>query len=161
MAGEKKPTKAVTKKVPVTIDKEAVTRNESAAKSINTLPRIGSVLLVTSAHRGNDNKLMPSFSGIPMNDNCPFVELMFDPETKTLGIITKHKKPMFQLIPKIDNLGLAKPNTSRSSKEHPHHMERHTMDTFHEQYVRTTVEIDAFLKMFAMNTDFDWMQFLK
>lgn len=159
---EKKPTtKAAAFKTAPKTDANAVLRNETAAASINTLPRIGNVLLVTSVHKASDNNIMPSFSGIPMDDKCPFVELMFDPETKTLGVITKHKKPMFQLIPKIDNLGLPKRNTARNSSEYPYHQERQVMDSFHEQYVRTPEEIDAFLKMYACNNDFNWMQFLK
>jgi len=159
---EKKPTKTSVKKdAPIEVDKAATSRNINAAKSIATLPRIGNVLLVTSVHKGNDNKLLPSFSGIPMDDRCPFVELMFDPETKTLGIITKHKKPMFQLIPKIDNLGLPKANTGRNSKDFPYHQERILMDSYHEQYVRTPEEINAFLQMYAINSDFDWMSYLK
>jgi len=159
---EKKPTTPVAKKATApTIDKEALVRNTEAASSINTLPRIGNVLLVTSVHKSSDNKIVPSFTGIPMDDNCPFVELMFDPETKTLGVITKHKKPMFQLVPKIDNLGLAKKNTGRNAEQYPYIQERFTMETFHEQYVRTPAEIDAFLKMYACNNDFDWMSFLK
>jgi len=159
---EKKPTKTSkkTQDAPI-VDKEAIVRNMNSANSINTLPRIGNILLVTSVHQSSDNKILPSFSGIPMDDRCPFVELMFDPETKTLGIITKHKKPMFQLIPKIDNLGLPKKNTGRNAKDYPYHQDRHMYDTFHEQYVRTPAEIDAFLKMYACNNDFDWMSFLK
>ena len=68
---------------------------------------------------------------------------------------------MFQLIPKIDTLGTPKHNTGRNAKDFPYHQERHTMDTFHEQYIRTPAEIDAFLKMYACNNDFNWMAFLK
>jgi len=159
---EKKPTKKTSKKKSDApkVDKEATQRNVQAAQTINTLPRIGNILLVTSVHKSNDNKIIPSFCGIPMDDKCPFVELMFDPETKTLGVITKHKKPMFQLVPKIDNLGQAKRNTGRNSDQLPYHQERHIMDTYHEQYIRTPEEIDAFLKMYAINDDFNWNQFL-
>ena len=159
---KEKPTKTAPKKeVATKVDDVAVARNKNAAGTIASLPRIGNVLLVTSVHKSNDNKLLPSFSGIPMDDRCPFVELMFDQETKTLGVITKHKKPMFQLVPKIDNLGLAKKNTGRNAEQYPYIQERFTMETFHEQYVRTPAEIDAFLKMYACNNDFDWMSFLK
>ena len=125
------------------------------------IPRIGNVYLTDSVHKSTNGEMMKTFSGIPLDNHTAFLELMFDPETKVLGVITKNKKIIPQFIPKVDNLGLPKQNTGRNAKDFPFFQERVLVEAYHEQYIRTKEQIDEFLNMHAINLDYDWMQFLK
>jgi len=120
-----------------------------------SLPVYGNILLVESVYM-DENVPMKNFTGIPTTKDCPFIELIFDPKMKVLGVITPHVKPNFQWVPRLDENGFARPNKNKQHPDQKHQMQRVVMDTYHEHYIRTKEEIDAFLNMYAVNTDFDW-----
>lgn len=128
----------------------------------SALPSFKNILLVESVFIENPTKPQKNFVGIPVDESCPFIELVFDPETKMLGVVSKHRKPMFQFVPKLDSNGNGKPNSNKAMREQqPLAQERLLMEVYHEYYIRTPEEIEKFLNMYVLNTDFDWKSFLK
>jgi len=114
------------------------------------------MMLITSAFRQ-----VKSFSLVPVTEDCPYVEAMFDPTGGILAVITKVKKSSFHMVPKLDDNGqpsrLKVPNkeTGKVHKE-----QRVSIDTFSEFYITEKEEIKNFLAVFAINNDsFDYDQF--
>jgi hypothetical protein len=133
----------------------------SDTKKKPTPPSYKNVMLVESVFVDGPAEPIKNFIGIPIDESCPFIELLFDPEKKILGVISKHIKPQFHFMPKLDGNGFPKPNTNKKlSEKYPVAQERLLIDTYHEYYIRNPKEIEAFLKMYVLNTDFNWKQFL-
>lgn len=114
------------------------------------------MMLITSAFRQ-----VKSFSLIPVSENCPYVEAMFDPTGSILAVITKVKKDSFHMMPRLDDTGqpqrLKTPNkeTGKVHKE-----QRVAVETFSEFYITNKEEIKNFIMMFAVNAkSFNWEQF--
>jgi len=120
------------------------------------------VLLITNIFIGDDNKPVQNFTGMPMDNTCPFTELIFDPTNKILGIIGTIKKDSFHWITRYDENGLPKPNKNKSMLQaQPFQQQRILINSFHEYYIRDVKEIQTFLEMYAFNKDFNWKKFLK
>jgi hypothetical protein len=130
-------------------------------KTENSSVTSRNMLLVHSFFMENSETKIPSFAGIPITEDCPFMELIFNPKEKILGIISKHKKQMLQSVPKLDNNGFPKLTTNKQFKEnYPFQQERILMETYHEYYITDPVEIKLFLDSVAMNNHFDYGKFL-
>jgi len=116
------------------------------------------MMLITSPFRN-----MPSFSLIPVSNDSPFVEAMFDPSSSILAVISKVSKQSFHMVPRLDNNGqperLKVPNkeTGKVHKE-----QRISMETFSEFYITEKEEILNYIKVFAINSDsFDYDKFME
>lgn len=119
------------------------------------------IMLVESVYVDGPAEPIKNFIGIPMDASCPYLEIVFDPVKKMLGIISKHKKPQFHFLPKLDGNGFPKPNSNKAMLEQsPFAQERQLIDTYHEYYIRKPEEIESFLKTYVYNTDFNWKEFL-
>ena len=114
------------------------------------------MMLISSAFRQ-----VKSFSLVPVTEDCPYVEAMFDPSASILAVITKVKKNSFHMVPRLNDDGqpirLKAPNmeTGKTVKE-----QRVSVDTFSEFYVTDKEEIKNFIGMFAVNAkSFDYDKF--
>ena len=114
-------------------------------------------MLISSVFRN-----VKSFSLMPVNDDCPYVEAMFDPSSGIIAVITKIRKQSFHMMPRLDESGqpqrLKVPNkeTGKVHKE-----QRMTVETFSEVYIVEKEEIKNFINLFAINAEsFDYDQFL-
>ena len=114
-------------------------------------------MLISSPFRN-----MPSFSLIPVSNEAPYVEAMFDPSSGILAVISKISKQSFHMMPKLDENGqpqrLKVPNkeTGKTIKE-----VRVSTETFSEFYLTNKDEIKDFLNIFAINADtFDFNAFM-
>jgi len=58
------------------------------------------MMLVASEWNGK-----PSFRTVPMTADCPYVECIFDPESKVFVVISKTKRNTLQMLPKLDEYG--------------------------------------------------------
>ena len=135
--------------------------SDTPTKKVKTNPS-GTMFLVKSTFMKDATTGVENFTGIPASKDCPFVELIYDPANKILGIISPYKKETFQDMIKVDNNGMPKPNTNKAAREKlPFQQERVMMETYHEYYVRDPKEIDAFLKMHVINVDFNWNTYFK
>lgn len=107
------------------------------------------MLLISSAFRG-----AKSFSMVPVSNDCPYVEVMFDPSSAILAVISKVKKQAMHMLPRLDESGqpirLKNPNmeAGKTVKE-----QRVQLETFSEFYITEKEEILQFLNIFAINSD--------
>jgi len=115
------------------------------------------MMLVNSAFRN-----AKSFTLIPVSNDSPYVEAMFDPSSGVLAVISKVMKQSYHMVPKLDDTGqpvrLKTPNqqTGKTHKE-----ERRLVDTFSEFYLQDKDDIELFINMFAINAEqFDYNSFL-
>jgi len=115
------------------------------------------MMLVNSAFRN-----AKSFTLIPVSNDSPYVEAMFDPSSGVLAVISKVMKQSYHMVPKLDDTGqpvrLKTPNqqTGKTHKE-----ERRLVDTFSEFYLQDKDDIELFINMFAVNAEqFDYNSFL-
>ena len=115
------------------------------------------MMLITSSFRN-----VKSFNLIPLTQDCPYTEAMYDPASGILACITRVRKQSFHMVPRLDDSGqpqrLRTPNkeTGKVHKE-----QRVTVDTFSEFYITEKSEIDNFMALFAINfAEFDYKQYL-
>ena len=101
-----------------------------------------------------------TFRLIPIADTCPYVECIFDPDTKVFVIISKLSKTTLHMLPKLDDNGdpiqvkHARPN-GRTFRE-----ERHKIEVFQEFYVEDKAAMEDIISMFAVNAKkFDYKRF--
>jgi hypothetical protein len=107
------------------------------------------MMLVNSSFRN-----AKSFTLIPVSNDSPYVEAMFDPTSGILAVISKVMKQSYHMVPKLDDNGqpirLKTPNqqTGKTVKE-----ERRLVDTFSEFYLSDRSDIETFIHMFAVNAE--------
>ena len=103
----------------------------------------------------------PTFKMIPVGTKCPYVECIYDPESKVLAIIGQTRKNVFHMMPKLDDNGDVVLRKVKTDGAKPYKEERRTVETFQEYYVEELDEIRAFVKRFALNADtFNFEQYL-
>jgi hypothetical protein len=114
------------------------------------------MMLINSSFRN-----AKSFTLIPVSNDSPYVEAMFDPSSTILAVISKVMKQSYHMVPKLNDDGepmrLKTPNqqTGKTVKE-----ERRLVDTFSEFYLSDRKDIETFIHMFAVNAkDFDYNDF--
>lgn len=115
------------------------------------------MMLVNSSFRN-----AKSFTLIPVSNDSPYVEAMFDPSSGILAVISKVMKQSYHMLPKLDDTGQPQrlktpnPQTGKTFKE-----ERRLVDTFSEFYLSDKDDIDLFISMFAVNVDsFDYKKYM-
>lgn len=112
-----------------------------------------SMMLTTSAWAK-----IKSFSLMPVSNDCPFVECLYNPVDKVLAIIGKTKKDTFHMVPRLDDAGGAIRNTKSSDPNKPNKMQRVQQESYTEYYITEKEEVINFIKQFAVNhEDFDYM----
>lgn len=115
-----------------------------------------SMLLITSEW-GNK----PTFKMLPVNQECPYLEAIYDVDSKVLAIVSKTSKPKFHMLPKVDDNGDVVKRKVIADGVAPYKQERKVMDTFHEYYITEPSDIDAFIALFAINAGkFDYKKFM-
>lgn len=114
------------------------------------------MMLVTSSFRN-----AKSFTMIPVSNDSPYVEAMYDPASGILAVISKVMKQSYHMVAKLDEEGqpmkLKNPNpqTGKTVKE-----ERRLVDTFSEFYLSDALDIEQFIHLFAINAaTFDYKAF--
>ena len=121
------------------------------------MSKIGqNMMLVNSSFRG-----VKSFSLIPVAEDCPYSEVMYDPASSVLAVITKIEKKMFRMIAKLDNDGNPKLlKTPNKQTGEIHQKERVELTTLTEFYISDKKDINDFVNIFAINAEsFDFNQF--
>lgn len=97
-----------------------------------------------------------TFKMIPVSNDCPYVECIYDPSSKVLVLIGKTTKTSLHMLPKLDEYGKAI-SGNRGAKQ-----ERRSIDTFQEYYIEEEKDIKEITKMFAINASkFDIAKFLE
>ncbi len=103
-----------------------------------------------------------TFKMIPITTDCPFNEVIFDVQTKTLAVIGKEKKESFHMLPKLNDVGdIMRLKIGKKEDGKDYAEERKTLATFYEYYITDIEEIHGFVKHFAANSDsFDYSQYI-
>lgn len=94
-----------------------------------------------------------SFKLVPITEECPYVEMIYDPEVKMMVIISKLLKEAYHMLPKLDDNGDVMPAKNRKNPEKNYKEERRLVDSYQEYYIISMDEIKSFVKMFAVNAD--------
>jgi hypothetical protein len=98
----------------------------------------------------NDTK---SFRLIPITNDCPYVECIFDVSLQVLVVISKNKKQSYHMLPKLDDNGDGvKTRNKRANGK----------DSFQEYYIIEPSDMISFIEKCADNAStFDYKQFIK
>lgn len=107
------------------------------------------MMLVASEWNGK-----PSFRAMPVTADCPYVECIFDPESKVFVVISKTKRNTLQMLPKLDEYGQAITGTKGMKQE------RHKLEVFQEYYISNVDSIKELINLIAVNADFDYLSFV-
>lgn len=115
------------------------------------------MMLITSSFRN-----VKSFNLIPVSNDSPYTEALYDPASGILAVISKVKKQSYHMMPKLDEDGqpmrLKNPNpqTGKTVKE-----QRVLVDTYSEFYITDKAEIETFIQLFGINaSSFDYKQYM-
>ena len=119
----------------------------------------GKNMLVVSNYWGEAK----SFKLIPVSNDCPYAEALYDINTGLLAVIGKVQKQVFHNVPKLDDNGdmmylkMGKRENGKTYKE-----ERRTIDTFQEYYIIDEKEIIDFVNDFGVNAEeFSFIQYIE
>jgi hypothetical protein len=115
-----------------------------------------SMMLVTSNWANTE-----SFSLMPINNECPFVEALYNPMAKTLAVIGKTTKDTFHMIPRLSDDGKPQPLKSGATPEEPYKKQRVSQESYTEYYIVDQKEAEEFIKNFTVNHEtFDYKKVL-
>jgi hypothetical protein len=104
----------------------------------------------------------PTFKLIPIEQNCPYNEAIYDTDQHVLALIGKEKKETFQLVPKVNDKGDAVLLQKVRANGKHYAEERRVLETWYEYYIENKNDIIYFISLFAKNlNDFDYKSFLK
>ncbi|MEY2869773.1 MAG: hypothetical protein RIR01_2275 [Bacteroidota bacterium] len=95
----------------------------------------------------------PTFGMIPVTNDCPFVEVVFLPNTQQLAVMSKTTKETFHFFSRLDDNGDPIPAKRRVETRAPYKQERKLINTFYEYYLKDAKDIRQFLDLFAINPD--------
>lgn len=116
----------------------------------------GNMLLINSSW--GEGK---TFKLLPLTQDCPYVECIFDPATHVLVVISKVTKTALHMLPKLDDNGdqvgvkVRRPNNKMIKEE------RKSIETFQEYYIEDKEAIVGLIKLFGVNNaDFDYNSYL-
>lgn len=96
-----------------------------------------------------------TFRMLPIDKNCPFNEVIYDPETKVLAVVSKEYKEKPQMFPKLNDKGfkiLQKGSTDLDSPS-SYVEERVLMDIYYEYYIDDAEDIRNFVNYFANDSN--------
>lgn len=104
-----------------------------------------------------------TFKLIPIQNNCPYSEIIFDPLTSLLVVISKVQKEALQMVNRLDENGanILLEHTDKS-KPPVSKKERLKLKMFTEYYIMKTNEQIDFIEMFATNaSSYDYQKILR
>jgi hypothetical protein len=103
----------------------------------------------------------PSFKLMPITENSPFIEIIYNPMGKALAVIGTKKKDVFHMVERLDENGDPRVRKGKVMKEEPFQKQRVTVESYSEYYISERNEIENFLKNVAINHDtFNYKQYL-
>jgi hypothetical protein len=103
-----------------------------------------------------------SFRLIPVSNDCPYSEGIYDPDSKVLVLMSVIRKETFHMVPRLDDNGDMAPVKGAPRKNgKPYKEERKTLETFTEYYIQEKAEIEEAIKELAVNAaTYDYDQYL-
>lgn len=102
---------------------------------------------------GSDWYTRPTFRMVPVSNDCPFNEVIYDPNAKMLAIVSKDRKEKPQMLVKLDNDGNGLELKRIKDPKQRYAEERRIMDAYYEYYIGEKNDIKAFIEHFAINPE--------
>lgn len=103
-----------------------------------------------------------TFRLLPVSEDCPYVECIFDPGTKVFVVISKVVKTTLHMLPKLDDNGDPAPLKVKRANGRMVKEERKQIETFQEYYIEDVNAMEALIDLFAVNkSTFDYRKYLK
>ncbi len=103
-----------------------------------------------------------TFILIAVDENSPYVECVYEPTGMTMFVISKHRKQMYKMLPKLNDNGdpeRLKMQTRDDGKDYKE--ERRLVETFHEIIISGLSSIEEFVEKMAVNADtFDYKRYM-
>lgn len=117
------------------------------------------MMMIYKSGWGTETEFVPTFKMLPVTQDCPFNEVLFDPKSKILAIVGKEKKQAYRMLPKLNDKGKQVVAMERGVPVEV--QERKLMENFYEYYLEEIEDIEYFINKFAINSkDFNWMSFI-
>lgn len=118
---------------------------------------------------GKNMKLFTSYWGdkttfkmMPIVEECPFTEVIYDPATTLLVVISKQKHQKFQMMERIDENGNPIPTKKPKMNGKPWAEQRLVLEVLQEYYIIDKEEQKNFINEFSINAEsFDYLKFMK
>ena len=115
-------------------------------------------MLLIQSQWNEDN----TFKLIPLTNECPYIEGIYDPSNKVLVMISRISMTKLHMLPKLDDNGDPAPLKTKRPNGRTVKEERKTIETFQEFYIDNTKAIDDIIDIFAANkNDFDYKKYMK
>lgn len=93
----------------------------------------------------------PTFKLMPISNDSPYVECIYDPESNVFVVISKTKKTTLHMLPELDSYGVRVTGTKGAKQS------RHKMEVFQEYYISDKDDIVDIIEKFADNSNtFDY-----
>jgi hypothetical protein len=103
-----------------------------------------------------------TFKMLPVTQDCPYAEVIYDPTTTLLVIISKISKENLQFVPKVNEQGDMVPVKRPRANGKNYCESRISMQLLQEYYLTTKEEQESFIEQFAINADsYDYKKFLR
>tara|TARA_R110002153_G_scaffold34900_3_gene103951 strand:+ start:6355 stop:6813 length:459 start_codon:yes stop_codon:yes gene_type:complete len=120
--------------------------------------KYGNDMLMISTYLGKGN----TFKMIPVTDTCPYSEVIYDPTTTLLVVISKIQKENFHMTARLDDDGNPIQAKKPKANGKTYKEKEVIMRTFQEYYIPEYKEQVAFLEAFGVNhSTFDWKKHLR
>ena len=101
-----------------------------------------------------------TFKMIPISQDAPYVEVIYDKQSKVMVVISKQTKTALHMLPKLDDNGY--PTQIKSG---PHagkqKQERKQLEVFYEFYIDNQTDMQNIIEHLVVNSDFNWKQYLE
>lgn len=102
-----------------------------------------------------------TFRLLPLTNDCPYVECIWDPSTKVFVIISRITKTTLHMLPKLDDNGDPAPLKTKRANGRMVKEERKTIETFQEFYVEDADAVEKIVSLFAVNAStFDYKSYM-
>jgi hypothetical protein len=104
-----------------------------------------------------------TFKMIPVSNDAPYNEAIFDRDSKVLALIGKEKKQSMHMVAKLDEFGdVKRMKVGRRDTGKDYQEERKTLETYYEYYLDNPEEIKNVINLLCINADsFDYNEYLE
>lgn len=101
-----------------------------------------------------------TFRMLPLTNDCPYNEAIFDPEQKILAIVSKDKKEKPMMLPRLSDRGDLVPTKRANAEASPWQEQRVIMETYYEYYIEDMEDIRSFIATMANIDDLSKIKYV-
>lgn len=103
-----------------------------------------------------------TFKMMPVVEDCPFIEAIYDPSTMLLVVISKSKHEKLQMLERLDADGSPIKAKKPKLNNKPWQEQRVSMNILQEYYITEEAEQEEFIKEFGINAEsFDYKKMMR